>query len=209
MSKLIDLSGRKFTNLEVICYIGKQQWYCLCDCGGYSTPASSSLRLGITKSCGCIAAQIASSRSATHRMSKSKLYWVWGSMIDRCCNDFVLGYHRYGGRGITVCDEWRNSFESFCEWSTNNGYKHGLSIDRIDNDGGYSPENCRWVTMIEQNRNRSNNKLTAESVALIKRYLKNESMLKSEIADLFCVSRSTISDLVAGRTWANIKAAEL
>lgn len=94
---------------------------------------------------------------------KQHLRWIWHSMIGRCTNPERPQYHNYGGRGISVCERWSRSFESFYDWSIENDYEIGLSIDRIDNDKGYSPDNCRWVTMKEQNNNtRSNRIITFE-----------------------------------------------
>lgn len=95
----------------------------------------------------------------THGRSKTKLYGVWLGMKRRCYYHNDKRYQNYGGRGITVCDEWRNDYVAFESWSINNGYKQGLSIDRIDNNGNYCPENCRWVTAKQQNRNYSRNSL--------------------------------------------------
>lgn len=92
-----------------------------------------------------------------HRMSHTRLYRVWDGMISRCHREKYHSYKRYGGRGITVCDEWRNDFHAFYEWAIRNGYHEGLSIDRIDNDKGYSPDNCRWVTMKVQGNNKRSN----------------------------------------------------
>ncbi len=86
--------------------------------------------------------------------SHTKLYYVWGAMKARCHNPNDKAYPRYGGRGITVCQEWRASYQPFAEWAYAHGYKHGLTIDRTDNDKGYCPENCRWVTMRENLNNR-------------------------------------------------------
>lgn len=92
-----------------------------------------------------------------HNQSKTKLYYVWLSMRNRCYNEDVEKYIDYGNRGIQVCDEWRNDFKNFYDWSMLNGYKKGLSIDRIDNDGNYCPKNCRWVKSNIQSRNKRNN----------------------------------------------------
>ena len=92
-------------------------------------------------------------------LSDVPLYKVWCNMKDRCNNHHNKRFDHYGGRGIRVCEEWATSYQCFCEWATENGYKEGLSIDRIDNDKGYSPANCRWSTYTEQNRNRSFNKV--------------------------------------------------
>jgi hypothetical protein len=91
-------------------------------------------------------------------MNNTRLYSIWGSMKSRCNNSKLSIYKIYGGRGITVCDEWAKDFMNFYNWSMANGYQDNLTIDRIDNDKGYSPDNCRWVTMREQQNNRKNNR---------------------------------------------------
>jgi len=96
-----------------------------------------------------------------HGQCKTRLYNIWGNMIWRCENPKASIYYLYGGRGITVCEEWRKDFKTFWIWANNNGYSDELSLDRIDNDKGYSPDNCRWATQIEQSNNkRTNQRIT-------------------------------------------------
>jgi len=108
----------------------------------------------ILKSCGCMTNEL--KKNVTHGLTNHRLYRVWASMKNRCHNKKDKGYSNYGDRGITVCNDWRNSFISFYDWSISNGYEEGSSIDRIDNDSGYSPDNCRYTTTLIQNCNRRN-----------------------------------------------------
>lgn len=127
-------------------------WFCKCDCGNTSIVRSDCLTTGNTKSCGCGNTTF---REKPNSIKKHKLYRVYWGMRQRCYNSKQKHYDRYGGRGIAVCDEWLNSYESFYEWSMKNGYKEGLTIDRINNDGNYEPSNCRWVTIQEQQKNKT------------------------------------------------------
>lgn len=157
--KLRDLTGKKFGRLKVLKRVenkGKETvWLCRCDCGKKSVVFSSNLLKGHTKSCGCLKEE--SKGNFKHGFSKTKLGNIYNSIKDRCFRKKCKEYKFYGGRGITMCEDWKNNSLNFFCWAINNGYKEGLSIDRIDVNGNYEPTNCRWITRAEQSKNKRTN----------------------------------------------------
>lgn len=164
MSQLIDLTGKRFGRLTVIGRVenhGERAfWKCRCDCGNEKEIAGQALRYGRTKSRGCIAKELITERNTKHGFAKrnhqERLYKIWKSMIGRCDNPSSCGYANYGGRGISVCEDWYD-YKNFREWAYNNGYSDELSIDRIDVNGNYEPDNCRWATHYIQSNNTRRN----------------------------------------------------
>lgn len=166
--KLIDVTGKRFGMWTVICRSGKDDggrylWACRCDCGTIRDVCGGSLRSGVSTCCGCTRGA-GNKYNEKHGGKKERLYAVWTGMKGRCYNPNNTFYSRYGGRGISVCEEWRSDYSKFREWALQNGYdenapKGSCTIDRIDNEKGYSPDNCRWVSMKNQCNNRSSNHL--------------------------------------------------
>lgn len=147
--------GEKFGRLTVISRNTKEKkWTCICECGNTVSVIASNLNKGNTKSCGCLQRDIRSITGKKHGMEGTKIYHVWKSMKQRCFNSNHKSFKYYGGRGITVCDEWKNDFQAFYDWAMANGYKEGLTIDRIDANGNYEPSNCEWVTQKQNNSHR-------------------------------------------------------
>lgn len=168
MGELKDIRGQRFGRLTVLDLAERKDghsswWVCKCDCGNIKEVRRSCLVKGLTKSCGCYkrdkAREHGRKMMTKHGWYGTRVYNIWHQIVDRCDNPRSTQYRNYGERGIRICEEWRNHPERFCEWAMANGYEDGLSIDRIDVNGDYEPNNCRWITMEEQQTNKRNNVL--------------------------------------------------
>lgn len=134
------------------------------------------------------------------RPKRHSLYDKWTNIKQRCYNPNVKNYHRYGGRGIIICDEWKDNYKAFHDWSIQNGYEEGLEIDRIDNNGNYEPSNCRYITCAENIRNSTTVKLNIEKVEQIRLIYKEGKTMK-ELSEIYDVSESNVSMILLGKSW--------
>lgn len=202
---IVNMIGRTYGRLTVLERSvndkqGNAQWICKCECGKLKVVRGRSLRQGRVRSCGCLLAESSKERMTAmltkHSLSGSKLYRVYASMRERCENPSCKSFQNYGGRGIAVCDEWRMQRESFLHWAMQNGYEEGLQIDRINVNGDYCPENCRWVTP-QQNMNNVRKNICFE--------YNGESHTVAEWARIAGLSYSTVYDRYkAGKSPAEI-----
>lgn len=154
--RAIDLTGQRFGRVIAVAFKGTRNgrgyWECLCDCGKSKTFCTRELRAGDITSCGCERKE----RATKHGLYYTREHRIWIGMKSRCSNAKMNNYKWYGGKGIKVCKEWSEDFKTFYEWAHENGYQDNLTIDRIDGNGDYEPKNCRWITIQEQQRNKTN-----------------------------------------------------
>jgi len=201
MGTTIDLIGKKFNRLTVISREGRSpsnkiMWKCLCDCGKILDIIGASLKNGNTKSCGCLNDENRLINNLKHGKSKTKMYKSWSDMKSRCLNKNNKNYSRYGGRGISVCNEWLK-FEPFMKWAIANNYDESLEIERRNNNKNYEPSNCKWATRKEQNNNTSRsikNRFTKDELEDIKKC----SLTYEEMKTKFKVSKYIIKRIKDG-----------
>lgn len=204
MGKRIDLTGQRFGRLVVegFAYTNKHRrsmWVCKCDCGQEKIVDIQHLKNGLTKSCGCLKVDRCKERDFTHGYTGTRLYNIWCGMIDRTERSNNHAYKNYGGRGISICEEWRNSFEAFYQWAIRHGYQDGLSIDRIDVNGNYCPENCRWATAKTQANNMRRN---------AKFEYKGQTLTLQQWAERFHINKATLWNRLNVLGWSVEEALE-
>lgn len=158
MAKSKDETGNTYGRLSVIKEVGRKRgaalFLCQCECGKHKEITGGDLRSGKVHSCGCLKSEMRIEKNTTHGLKTHRLYSIYHNMITRCYNEKATHFDSYGGRGISICDEWKNDFISFYNWAIRNGYSDELSIDRIEVNGNYEPSNCRWATIQEQSVNK-------------------------------------------------------
>lgn len=161
-----DLTGEKFGRLTVVKRIedhyypsGRHdvQYRCMCDCGNAVNVLGIHLRSGHTSSCGCYRQEVSREKMTTHGKTNSRLYTIWKNIKGRCFYEGHDDYAYYGGRGITICSEWKDNFECFYKWAMTHGYTDDLTIERVDVNLGYNPNNCKWIPRSEQSNNTRRN----------------------------------------------------
>ena len=198
MGKFIDLTGNRYGRLFVIERAENKKrnnnktrimWKCVCDCGNTVIVESAHLRSGHSQSCGCI--------TKKHGMFGTRIYKIWDGMKQRCYNENHERYIDYGGRGISICEEWKNDFQAFYDWSMANGYADDLTIDREDVNGNYEPGNCRWTDDIVQHNN-----------TRVNRYIEfnGETHTMAEWARIQGINYSTLSSRLNKKGWSIEKA---
>ena len=195
MGKINDITGQRYGRLvvkeKVDIVNNRSMWKCLCDCGNEKIVRSHDLQRGSVKSCGCLRKEAQLKSSLTHGLSKTRIHKEWRGILHRCKNPSASHYENYGGRGITVCDEWKEDFMAFYEWSMQNGYADNLTLDRKDNDKGYSPDNCRWVTHMENCHNRGKRKDCKSSHSGVRKNVFKSGKVKYRAT--ICVNYKTIN----------------
>lgn len=190
----VDMTGMTFGYLTVLrraeakTNAGKVRWHCRCICGREVVVVGAELRNGHTVSCGCYSAQMARKRMLKHGEFGTRLYRIWANMKERCTNQNTRDFLHYGGKGVKVCAEWLE-YKGFRAWALANGYTDDLTIDRIDNDGNYEPENCQWITLSANSIKR--NKLPDKLREHIKT-LMLQGMIDADIVRLTGVSRKGV-----------------
>lgn len=198
MSKISDLSGKKFNRIKIIEFShsekGNSVWKCQCDCGKIFYCQARMFKHEKTKSCGCLKKEKWKKRITTHGMAYSPEYIVWNNMKNRCNNKNHTSYNLYGGRKIKICERWINSFENFFEDMGHRPKNH--TLERIDNDGDYTPDNCKWATRKKQNMNKSDNHLIT---------FNNNTQTLGEWADEIGIKYTTLFARIK-RGWALEKA---
>ena len=182
--KAPDIAGLRFGRLTVVARVGSDnngnsRWLCSCDCGEQRNVLAQSLRNGATRSCGCLNREIVAKRETRHGQTGTSTYRTWDAMLQRCTNPKHRKWPDYGGRGIQVCESWKK-YEDF--FSDMGARPDGMTIDRIDNDGDYTPENCRWATPTEQMNNRRNNRVFV---------INGERLTLSQACRKFQINKST------------------
>lgn len=197
MGKLIDLTGQKFGRLTVIKRTDEiatnksAKWHCVCDCGNECIKSSTSLRKFPKSSCGCWKAEITSKLFKKYDIKNRKLYEIWKGIKARCFNINSKDYHNYGGRGITLCDEWLD-YNVFQKWAIEHGYIEGLTIERIDVNGNYCAGNCCWIE----------NKLQAQNTRKVRRFIyKDKVYTIRQLSDMFNVNNRTLVNRLTVLNW--------
>lgn len=201
MGKLIDLTGQRFGRLTVVSRAKNTKcrhprWKCRCDCGSMPVVSGNDLRRGHTESCGCLQKERTSLYNRDNQINygdgDTRLYTIWQGIKARTSNPNAYAYKNYGERGIMICGEWDNSFQKFKQWALERGYQKHLTIDRIDNNKGYSPDNCRWAERKSQSTNRRNNHYITYN---------GETKTLAEWARLLGIKRKTLSDRITRYGW--------